>query len=93
MVDIVSLPSQIQFNNYIKAWVEGKLHVNFISSLLNSVVTVFFVLFIQMSTLKMDNRFFTLIIPYIAIRLQLSVFLFESFVKTIPIELEEAIFG
>ena len=130
MMDIVSLPQNIQFNNYIKAWVEGKLHVNFVSSLLNSIVTVFFVillsfcigyvlsrykfrgrdfiytlflvgmmtpiyalivpLFIQMRNLGMDNKFFTLLIPYIAIRLPLSVFLFESFVRTIPIELEEA---
>lgn len=130
MMNIVSLPEQIQFDNYIKAWVEGKLHVNFVSSLLNSLVTVFFViflsfcvgyvlsrykfrgrnfiytlflvgmmtpiyalivpLFIQMQNLHMDNKFYTLIIPYIAIRLPLSVFLFESFVKTIPIELEEA---
>jgi ABC-type sugar transport system, permease component len=130
MLNIVSLPNQIQFDNYIKAWVEGKLHVNFVSSLLNSVVTVFFViflsfcvgyvlsrykfrgrnfiytlflvgmmtpiyalivpLFIQMQNLHMENKFYTLIIPYIAIRLPLSVFLFESFVKTIPVELEEA---
>ena len=130
MLNIVSLPQQVQFDNYIKAWVEGKLHVNFVSSLLNSIVTVFFViflsfcvgyvlsrykfrgrnfiytlflvgmmtpiyalivpLFIQMQNLHMENKIYTLIIPYIAIRLPLSVFLFESFVKTIPIELEEA---
>ena len=130
MNDIVSLPNAIQFDNYIKAWVEGKLHVNFMSSILNSVITVFFVilfafcigyvlsrykfrgrnfiytlflvgmmtpiyalivpLFIQMRSLHMDNKIFTLLIPYIAIRLPLSVFLFESFVRTIPVELEEA---
>ena len=130
MLDIVALPQQIQFANYIKAVVEGKLYVNFISSGLNSVVTVFFVillsfcvgyvlarykfkgrdflytlfligmmtpiyalivpLFIQMQMLQLDNKFFTLLIPYIAIRLPLSIFLFESFVRTIPIELEEA---
>jgi raffinose/stachyose/melibiose transport system permease protein len=40
--------------------------------------------------LGLYDKFFTLIIPYIAIRLPLSIFLFESFIKTIPIELDEA---
>ena len=130
MLDIVSLPRQIQFGNYYKALIEGKLYINFLSSILNSVVTVFFVillafcigyvlsryrfrgrdliyslfmvgmvtpvyalivpLFIQMKNLHMDNQFYTLLLPYIAVRLPLSIFLFESFVKTIPVELEEA---
>ena len=47
-------------------------------------------LFIQFKLLGMYDKFFTLIIPYIAIRLPLSIFLFESFVKTIPVELDEA---
>jgi len=130
MVDIVAFPNQIQFANYTKAWVEGKLYINFASSIFNSAIAVFFIivlsfcigyalaryrfkgrdlvyslflvgmmtpiyalivpLFIQMQNLNMNNKFYTLLIPYIAIRLPLSIFLFESFVKTIPVELEEA---
>ncbi|UOQ86983.1 carbohydrate ABC transporter permease [Gracilibacillus salinarum] len=47
-------------------------------------------LFVQFKTTGMlDNRF-TLILPYIAFNLPLSVFLFQSFIKEIPSEIEEA---
>lgn len=130
MMDIVSLPTKIQFKNYYAAFIEGRLYMNFISSAFNTVITVIFVLlfaftigyalsryqfkgrnfiytlflvgmltpiyalivplFIQLKTLKMDNQFYTLIIPYIAIRMPLAIFLFESFIRSVPLELEEA---
>lgn len=130
MLDIMSLPAAPNFHNYYSAFVDGKLYMNFISSTLNTGVTVFFViaiafsigyvlaryrfrgrnaiytlflagmmtpiyalivpLFIQLKTLGMVNHFYTLIIPYIAIRLPLSIFLFESYIKTIPRDMEEA---
>ncbi len=130
MLNIISLPEHLQFNNFYRAFIEGKMYTYFISSVLNSVVTVFFVilisfcigyvlsrykfkgrdfiytlfiagmlipmyalivpLFIQFKTLGLYDKFFTLIIPYIAIRLPLAIFLFESFIKTIPVELDEA---
>src|SRR5690625_215128 len=47
-------------------------------------------LFVQFKTMGMlDNRF-TLILPYIAFNLPLSVFLFYSFIRDIPTEIEEA---
>lgn len=130
MLNIISLPKHLQFGNFYKAFIEGKMYTYFISSVLNSVTTVFFVivisfcigyilsryrfrgrdfiytlfiagmlipmyalivpLFIQFKTLGLYDEFFTLIIPYIAIRLPLAIFLFESFIKTIPVELDEA---
>lgn len=130
MLNIISLPSHLQFKNYYSAFVEGKMYTYFISSLLNSFTTVFFVivlsfcigyvlsrykfkgrnfiytlfiagmlipmyalivpLFIQFKVLGMYDRFFSLVIPYVAIRLPLAIFLFESFIKTIPVELDEA---
>lgn len=130
ILNIISLPKNIQFDNFYKAFIEGKMYTYFISSVLNSVTTVFFVLliafclgyilsryrfpgrdfiytlfiagmlipmyalivplFIQFKTLGLHDKFFTLIIPYIAIRLPLAIFLFESFIKTIPVELDEA---
>lgn len=130
MLDIVSLPAHLQFENYRSAFIDGKLYVNFLSSALNTLVTVAFVLifafcigyvlsryqfrgrnaiytlflvgmmtpvyallvplFVQMKALHMEDKWFTLIIPYIAIRLPLAIFLFESFIKSIPWELEEA---
>ena len=130
MLSIVALPETVHFENYYTAFIEGKMYTFFISSILNSVVTVAFVimlaffigyilarykfkgrnavytlflagmlipmyalivpLFIQFKTLNMYDKFYTLILPYIALRLPLSIFLFESFVRTIPVELDEA---
>lgn len=130
MLDIISLPKKLQFQNYYDAFIKGKLYTNFISSAFNTVITVLFVLilafcigyvlsrykfkgrdaiytlflvgmmtpvyallvplFVQMKTLHMEDQWYTLIIPYIAIRLPLAIFLFESFIRSIPWELEEA---
>lgn len=130
MLNTLSLPLHPQFKNYITAFVEGKMYTYFVSSLLNSVTTVFLViilafcigyvlsryrfrgrnfiytlfiagmlipvyalivpLFVQFKVLGLNDKFYTLIIPYIAIRLPLAIFLFESFIKTIPVELDEA---
>ncbi len=130
MLNIISLPSKLHFENYYSAFVEGKMYTYFISSLFNSFTTVFSVIllsfcigyvlsrykfkgrnfiytlfiagmlipmyalivpmFIQFKVLGMYDKFFSLVIPYIAIRLPLAIFLFESFIKTIPVELDEA---
>jgi ABC-type sugar transport system, permease component len=130
MLNSVSLPHQLQFHNYYKAFVEGKMYQYFISSSLNSAVTVIVVvvlsfctayalsrfrfkgrnliytyfivgmlipvyglivpLFLQFKQLGMYDKFYTLLLPYIAIRLPLPIFLFESFIRTVPMELDEA---
>ena len=130
MLDIMSLPGSLNFDNYYTAFVEGEMHVYFANSIFNSVVTVLIViflsfcvgyalsryqfrgrnviytlflagmmipvysllvpLFIQFKTLNLTDKMGTLILPYVAIRLPLAIFLFESFVRTIPRELDEA---
>lgn len=130
MLNIVSLPAAPQFENYYRAFVEGKLYTYLISSLLNSFTVVFIVivlafcigfvlaryrfkgrnffytlfivgmlipvyalivpLFVQFKVIGLYDKFYTLILPYVAIRLPLSIFLFESFIRTVPMELDEA---
>jgi raffinose/stachyose/melibiose transport system permease protein len=130
MLNTISLPTHFQFMNYYKAFVEGKMYIYFISSSLNSLATIFFVIllsfcvaylfarhsfrgknaiytlfivgmlipvygllvpmFLQFKLLGLYDKFFTLLLPYIAIRLPLSIFLLESFLKTVPMELDEA---
>lgn len=62
----------------------------FLVGMMTPVYALLVPLFVQMKTLHMEDKWFTLIIPYIAIRLPLAIFLFESFIRTIPWELEEA---
>jgi len=66
------------------------IYTLFLVGMLTPIYALIVPLFIQLKTLKMDNQFYTLLIPYIAIRLPLSMFLFESFIRSVPLELEEA---
>ena len=66
------------------------IYTLFIVGMLIPMYALIVPLFIQFKTLNMYDKFYTLILPYIAIRLPLSIFLFESFIKTIPLELDEA---
>lgn len=47
-------------------------------------------LFVQLNTLGMLDHRLTLLLPYIAINLPLTSFLFLSFIRDIPAEIEEA---
>lgn len=126
----ISLPKELNFDNFSKAFEIGRMQDYFMNSLFNAVVSVIFIvifsffiayffarydfkfkrmvyfivlfglvipihgllvpIFIQFSSLGMlDNRF-TLILPYVAFGLPTAVFLLDSFIKTIPIEIEEA---
>lgn len=66
------------------------IYTLFIAGMLIPVYALIVPLFVQFKVLGLYDKFFTLIIPYIAIRLPLAIFLFESFIKTIPVELDEA---
>jgi raffinose/stachyose/melibiose transport system permease protein len=130
MLNIISPPRILHFDNYYTAFVGGKMYTYFFNSALNGIITVllvivlsFFIayvlarykfkgrnfiytlfivgmlipvyalivpLFIQFKTLGIYDKPGTLILPYTALKLPLSVFLFESFIKTIPIELDES---
>jgi raffinose/stachyose/melibiose transport system permease protein len=66
------------------------IYFYFLSGMLIPIYALLIPIFIEFKWLGLINRQFTLIIPYIAFQLPMSVFLVESFVKTIPTEIEEA---
>ena len=47
-------------------------------------------MYIQFHSLSLDNRWFSLIIPYVSFGLTIGVFLVESAMHSVPIDLEEA---
>ena len=131
-LDTLGLPTALNFQNYPKAFSDGRIGHYMINSLFNTVITVIFVLllgfitgyclsrfkfpgrsllyylflagmlvpiyallvpiFIEFKALNILNKKITLILPYIAFSLPVTIFLIESYVKQIPIELEEAAF-
>lgn len=131
-LNIISLPSHIEFRNYANAIEKGNLLFPFINSIFATAVSVIFViilgfliayclarysfrgrnfiyilllfgmlvpihsllvpLFIQFKAIGMIDNHFTLIPPYIAFGMPMAVFLYESFLKSTPIEIEESAF-
>ncbi|MEG0513842.1 MAG: carbohydrate ABC transporter permease, partial [Clostridia bacterium] len=47
-------------------------------------------MYVLFKSAGLSNQWFTLIIPYVAFGLPMTIFLIQSFVKTIPISMEEA---
>lgn len=66
------------------------IYTMFIVGMLVPVYSLIVPLFIQFKSIGLYDKLGTLILPYIALRLPLSIFLFESYIRTIPFELEEA---
>ncbi len=129
-LSIVSLPSRLNFDNYISVINAGKIPRYFTNSLFTSFIAVSFIvvlafvtgyflsryrfkgrnfiyimylagmlipvhsllipIFIEFRDMGLLNNKITLILPYTALALPLAIFLFESFIQTIPVEMEEA---
>ncbi|GHV42538.1 ABC transporter permease [Spirochaetia bacterium] len=68
------------------------LYYLFLSGMLVPIYALLVPIFIEFKSLGLLNKRITLILPYIAFALPVSIFLIESYVKGIPIELEEAAF-
>ena len=66
------------------------IYTLFIAGMLIPVYSLIVPLFIQFKELNLYDKQGTLILPYVALRLPLSIFLFESFIRTVPAELDEA---
>ena len=79
---------------YILARVKFKgnrlVYVMFLAGLVIPVHSLLVPLYIVFKNAGMNDQWFTLIIPYVAFDLPMSVFLVEGFVSGIPIALEEA---
>ncbi|AEY64635.1 carbohydrate ABC transporter permease [Clostridium sp. BNL1100] len=66
------------------------VYVLFLFGMLVPVHSLLIPLFIQFKVLHLLDQRFTLIFPYVAFGLPMAVFLFESFIKSTPVEIEEA---
>ncbi|QJD88362.1 carbohydrate ABC transporter permease [Cohnella herbarum] len=129
-LNIMSLPSKPQFQNFIDAFEIGKMGTYFWNSAFVSLFTVIFTIlfgfftayilarfkfpfrnviyfmfltgmlipihgllipiFIEFKALGLLNKHVTLIFPYVAFNLSMAIFLFENFIKTVPLDVEEA---
>ena len=62
----------------------------FLSGMLIPIYALLIPIFTEFKTLGLLNKKYTLILPYIAFALPVGVFLVESSVESVPIEIEEA---
>lgn len=66
------------------------IYILFLFGMLVPVHSLLIPLFIQFKVLGLLDQRFTLILPYVAFGLPMAIFLFESFIKSTPVEIEEA---
>ena len=66
------------------------IYVIFLAGLIVPIYALLIPIFIEFRGMNLYNRRFTLILPYIAFQLPMTIFLIESYIKGIPRELEEA---
>lgn len=62
----------------------------FLSGMLIPIYALLIPIFVEFKTLGILNKRYTLILPYIAFALPVGVFLVESSVASVPVEIEEA---
>jgi len=62
----------------------------FLFGMLVPIHSLLIPIFIEFSRLDLLNKPYTLLFPYVAFGMPLAIFLLDSFIKTIPIEVEEA---
>ncbi len=79
---------------YILARIQFKgnrlLYTMFLMGMLIPQHSLLVPIYVVFKTCGLSNTWFTLIIPYVAFGLPISIFLVEGFVKSIPTELEQA---
>ncbi len=66
------------------------IYTMFIAGMLMPIYGLLVPIYLQFRALNMLDHRYTLILPYIAFGLPMAIFLIENFVKTIPVEIEEA---
>ncbi len=66
------------------------IYVVLLMGMLIPIHSLLIPIYVVFSNLNLSDKWFTLIIPYVAFGLPIAVFLVEGFVKSIPVELEEA---
>jgi raffinose/stachyose/melibiose transport system permease protein len=66
------------------------VYLFFLSGMLFPIYALLIPIFIQFKTLNLQNARYTLLLPYLAFRLPVAIFLIDSFLQGIPIDMEEA---
>lgn len=66
------------------------LYVMFLMGMLIPIHSLLVPIYVVFNTTGLGNKWFTLIIPYVAFGLPIAIFLVEGYVKAIPTALEEA---
>lgn len=66
------------------------LYVLFLMGMLIPVHSLLVPIYVVFRSLNLNDKWFTLILPYVSFGLPIGIFLVEGFVKSIPISLEEA---
>lgn len=66
------------------------LYLIFLMGLIIPVHSLLVPIYVVFNGAAMNNKWFTLIVPYVAFGLPIAVFLTEGFIKSIPTEMEEA---
>lgn len=66
------------------------LYVMFLMGMLIPVHSLLVPIYVVFKNTNLSNKWFTLIIPYVAFGLPIAIFLVEAFIKSVPVELEEA---
>lgn len=79
---------------YILARVRFKLnrvlYVMFLMGMLIPIHSLLVPIYVVFKKCNISNRWFTLLLPYVSFGLPMGIFLVEGFVKTVPVDLEEA---
>ena len=89
---LVSLGSVIVGYFFARYNFKGKKIISgiFLIGILIPLYALLVPMFLQYKTLNMLNSRFVLVLPYFAMQISIGVFLCESFIKDIPVEIEEA---
>lgn len=66
------------------------LYLIFLMGMLIPVHSLLVPIYVVFNKTGLGNQWFTLVIPYVAFGLPIAVFLVEGFIKSVPVELEEA---
>ncbi len=66
------------------------LYVMFLMGMLIPIHSLLVPIYIVFQKCGISNQWFTLLLPYVSFGLPMGIFLVEGFVKTVPVDLEEA---
>lgn len=74
----------------VKGWWNRPLYVMFLSGMLIPIHALLVPIYVLFGSLNLNDKWFTLLMPYISFGLPMGIFLMEGYVKSIPISMEEA---